>query len=78
MVRMWDFTSQVHIQEVDDNTTKPAEVNHSNQDGTSWAVDVGSEQHFCPIIVKDLDHPGHMIIQVCLDHPGHMIIHDYT
>lgn len=45
--------------------TKPAEVNYNHQDGTSWAVELGSEQHVCPIIVKDLDHPGHMLIEVC-------------
>ncbi|KAL8550821.1 hypothetical protein ACS0TY_000046 [Phlomoides rotata] len=43
--------------------TKPAEVNSSHKNGTSWAVELGSEQQLCPIIVKDLDHPGHMLIE---------------
>lgn len=60
-----ELKSQFLFQEVDENTTKPAEVNYNHQDGTSWAVELGSEQHVCPIIVKDLDHPGHMLIEVC-------------
>lgn len=64
-------------EEVDENTTKPAEVNYNHQDGTSWAVELGSEQHFCPIIVKDLDHPGHMLIEVvCTDHDRFLEITD--
>lgn len=64
-------------EEVDENTTKPAEVNYNHQDGTSWAVELGSEQHVCPIIVKDLDHPGHMLIEVvCTDHDRFLEITD--
>ncbi|XP_057808038.1 transcription factor LHW-like isoform X2 [Salvia miltiorrhiza] len=64
-------------EEVDENTTKQAEVKCSHQDGTSWAVELGSEQHFCPIIVKDLDHPRHMLIQmVCIDHDRFLEIAD--
>lgn len=64
-------------EEVDENTTKPAEVNYSHQDGTSWAIEVGSEQHLCPIVVKDLDHPGHMLIEmVCTDHDRFLEISD--
>ncbi|KAL8501347.1 hypothetical protein ACS0TY_020768 [Phlomoides rotata] len=50
----------------DKKITKPAEVNSSHKNGTSWAVELGSEQQLCPIIVKDLDHPGHMLIEVCM------------
>lgn len=45
--------------------TKRAEDKHSHQDGTSWAVEIGSEKNFCPIVVKDLDQPRHMLIEVC-------------
>ncbi|XP_042045868.1 transcription factor LHW-like [Salvia splendens] len=64
-------------EEVGDNTTKPAEVKCSHRDGASWAVELGNEQHFCPIIVKDLDHPRHMLIEmVCIDHDRFLEIAD--
>ncbi|KAH6762062.1 hypothetical protein C2S52_019495 [Perilla frutescens var. hirtella] len=64
-------------EEVGENMTKPVEVNYSHQDGTSWAIEFGSEQHLCPIVVKDLDHPGHMLIEmVCTDHDRFLEISD--
>lgn len=62
-------------QEADEKTTKTAEVNYSHQNGTSWAVEFGSEQQLCPIIVKDLDHPGHMLIEVCLSYSSIILAH---
>lgn len=44
---------------------KTAQVKSDPQNGTSWAVELGSnQQQLCPIFVKDLDHPGHMLIEV--------------
>ncbi|KAL8490875.1 hypothetical protein ACS0TY_022760 [Phlomoides rotata] len=64
-------------EEADKKTTKPAEVNSSHKNGTSWAVELGSEQQLCPIIVKDLDHPGHMLIEMlCTDHDRFLEIAD--
>ncbi|KAI3474123.1 hypothetical protein Pfo_028911 [Paulownia fortunei] len=64
---------QVFEEEADEKTRRTAEVNYSHQNGTSWAVELGSEQQLCPIIVKDLDHPGHMLIEMlCTDH-GHFL-----
>ncbi|KAL8526875.1 hypothetical protein ACS0TY_015932 [Phlomoides rotata] len=64
-------------EEADKKTTKPAEVNSSHKNGTSWAVELGSEQQMCPIIVKDLDHPGHMLIEMlCTDHDRFLEIAD--
>lgn len=62
------------FQEVDENTTKPVEGKCSHQDGTSWAVELGSEQNFCPIVVKDLDQPRHMLIEVCLRYNFAMLL----
>ncbi|KAL3839488.1 hypothetical protein ACJIZ3_024079 [Penstemon smallii] len=56
-------------EEADEKITKTAEVNCSPQNGKSWAVELGGEQQLCPIVVKDLDHPGHMLIEMlCTDH----------
>ncbi|GER54384.1 basic helix-loop-helix (bHLH) DNA-bindingsuperfamily protein [Striga asiatica] len=54
-----------HKQEVDeDKTRKPADI----EKGKSWAVELGSEKQSCPIVVKDLNQPGQMMIQmVCTD-----------
>ncbi|KAF6161163.1 hypothetical protein GIB67_007804 [Kingdonia uniflora] len=39
------------------------------QNGSSWAVEVGSQFGLCPIVVKDLDHQGHMLIEmICEKH----------
>lgn len=35
------------------------------QNGTSYAFEFGSETPICPIAVEDLEHPGHMLIEVC-------------
>ncbi|KAG9155923.1 hypothetical protein Leryth_004181 [Lithospermum erythrorhizon] len=39
----------------------------SNQNGMSWAIEVGGEKNICPIIVKDLKIPRHMLIQIFCD-----------
>ncbi|KAF9623297.1 hypothetical protein IFM89_000786 [Coptis chinensis] len=31
-----------------------------------WAVKMGSQLEVCPIVVKDLEQPGHMLIEVCI------------
>lgn len=38
------------------------------QNGKSWAFELGNEQQICPIIVEDLQYPGHMLIEVSLLH----------
>ncbi|RVW33750.1 Transcription factor LHW [Vitis vinifera] len=41
----------------------------SHQNGTSWAFELGSELKVCPIVVKDLECPGHMLIEMlCNEH----------
>ncbi|KAG8376941.1 hypothetical protein BUALT_Bualt09G0116400 [Buddleja alternifolia] len=64
-------------EEADEKITKTAEVKYSHQNGTSWAVELGNEQQLCPIVVKDLDHPGHMLIEMlCTDHGRFLEIAD--
>ncbi|XP_073137409.1 transcription factor EMB1444-like isoform X2 [Henckelia pumila] len=68
---------QVLKEETNHNTEFTAEVNRVHQNGTSWAVELGNEQHQCPIIVKDLDNPGQMLIQMlCADHARFLEIAD--
>ncbi|KAF9623967.1 hypothetical protein IFM89_006694, partial [Coptis chinensis] len=33
------------------------------ENGASWAVEMGSQLEVCPIVVKDLEQPGHMLIE---------------
>lgn len=41
----------------------------SHQNGTSWAFELGSELKVCPIVVEDLECPGHMLIEMlCNEH----------
>ncbi|OVA17786.1 Myc-type [Macleaya cordata] len=43
-----------------------AEGHHN---GTSWKFELGRQLRVCPVIVEDLDHPGHMLIEVlCEEH----------
>ncbi|KAL3640664.1 hypothetical protein CASFOL_015632 [Castilleja foliolosa] len=66
-----------HKKEAVEKTRRPEKVNHSSQKGTSWAVEIGNEQQMCPIVVKDLDHPKHMLIEiVCTDYEHFLEIAD--
>lgn len=41
----------------------------SNYDqGSSWAVEVGSHLKVCSIIVENLNKNGQMLVEVCMDH----------
>ncbi|CAI9783282.1 unnamed protein product [Fraxinus pennsylvanica] len=63
-------------EETGENIPKKPEINSDHQNGTSWAVELGSEQ-LCPIVVKDLEHPGHMLIEMmCNDHSRFLEIND--
>lgn len=41
-----------------------------SQKGKSWAFEIGSEQQVCPIIVEDLPHPGHLLIEMLCNEQG--------
>lgn len=34
--------------------------------GASWACDLVSAAEACPIVVENLDQPGHMLVEVTL------------
>ncbi|PIA54616.1 hypothetical protein AQUCO_00900881v1 [Aquilegia coerulea] len=44
--------------------------NQSQQNGASWAFDLDSQVGVCPIVVKDLEQPGHMLIEMLCEENG--------
>lgn len=40
---------------------------NGNHTGRSCAIDFGSELQVCPILIEDLECPGHMLIEVFLN-----------
>ncbi|XP_077232791.1 transcription factor LHW-like isoform X2 [Tasmannia lanceolata] len=43
-------------------------INH--QKDASWAFEIGGQSRTCPIIVEDLDHPGHMLVEMLCEEHG--------
>ncbi|KAJ9544242.1 hypothetical protein OSB04_023949 [Centaurea solstitialis] len=43
---------------------RTGEEKGSGENGASWAFELGGDLKTCPIIVEDLQYPGHMIIEV--------------
>lgn len=41
-----------------------------SNNGTSWAFEIGSDFQVCPIVVKDLERPGHMLIEMLCNDNG--------
>lgn len=59
----------IHQEAAQGKNRKSANRNESQQNGASWAYDLGSDQQLCPIIVEDLEFPGTMLIEMlCGDH----------
>ncbi|KAL8094168.1 hypothetical protein AgCh_035874 [Apium graveolens] len=54
----------IHQEAAQGKNRKSANRNDGQQNGASWAYDLGSEQQLCPIIVEDLEFPGTMLIEV--------------
>ncbi|KAK2972316.1 hypothetical protein RJ640_014374 [Escallonia rubra] len=51
------------------NNLKQPETDDAHRSGKSWVCELGSEQQICPIVVEDLEYPGHMLIEMaCNDH----------
>ncbi|KAK6947965.1 Transcription factor MYC/MYB N-terminal [Dillenia turbinata] len=44
--------------------------NISNCGGTTWAFEVDDHAMFCPVIVQDLNPPGHMLIEMVCEERG--------
>ncbi|KAK6943015.1 Transcription factor MYC/MYB N-terminal [Dillenia turbinata] len=49
---------------------KSSKVKHNWHAGTSWAMEVGKEFDVCPIVVEDLEYPGHVLIEMLCDEHG--------
>ncbi|KAK9289462.1 hypothetical protein L1049_007617 [Liquidambar formosana] len=48
---------------------KTSDMKGASQNGTSWAFQLGSELEVCPIVVEDLEYPGHILIEMlCNEH----------
>ncbi|PHT34743.1 hypothetical protein CQW23_26543 [Capsicum baccatum] len=56
-----------------DKSLQLPELKPSNQQGTCWALELGSVDQICPIIVKDLEYPGHMLIEMMCDDHGRFL-----
>lgn len=41
------------------------ETKSGSSNGKGRAFELGSELQISPIVVEDLEHPGHMLIEVC-------------
>ncbi|XP_055812472.1 transcription factor bHLH157-like isoform X1 [Solanum dulcamara] len=65
------FQAQTEV--APDNTLQSPEVKSSNRQGTCWALELGSADQICPIIVKDLEYPGHMLIEMMCDNHGRFL-----
>ncbi|KAK4342868.1 hypothetical protein RND71_038684 [Anisodus tanguticus] len=64
---------QAQTEVVPDKNLQSPEVKTNNQQGTCWALELGSADQICPIIVKDLEYPGHMLIEMMCDDHGRFL-----
>ncbi|XVF76672.1 hypothetical protein PTKIN_Ptkin13bG0285600 [Pterospermum kingtungense] len=63
-LRQW-----AHQEVVSRKNVRSSEINDGYQNGTSWAFEIGDELKLCPIVVEDLPHPGHLLIEMlCNEH----------
>lgn len=60
----------VHQEVAGGKNLKSADRKGGQQNGTSWAIELGNEQQICPIIVEDLEYPGHMLIEMLCNGHG--------
>ncbi|XP_015087877.1 transcription factor bHLH155-like isoform X2 [Solanum pennellii] len=65
------FQAQTEV--APDKNLQSPQIKSSNQQGTSWALELGSVDQICPIIVKDLEYPGHMLIEMMCDDHGRFL-----
>lgn len=52
------------MQVADQKSGGSSETKQCSQSGTSWAFEFGDGLQSCPIVVEDLEYPGHMLIEV--------------
>ncbi|CAK9185168.1 unnamed protein product [Ilex paraguariensis] len=65
----YKLRQSVHQEVSGQTNTKSPGIKAGGQNGRSWAFELGSEKQLCPIVVEDLEYPGHMLIEMlCNDH----------
>lgn len=52
------------------NRWRALEIDADSQGGVSWALELGGELQVCPIVVKDLEYPGLMLIEMLCNDQG--------
>ncbi|KAE8717324.1 Basic helix-loop-helix DNA-binding superfamily protein [Hibiscus syriacus] len=63
-LRQW-----VHREVFDLKNMRLSEAKDGYQTGTSWAFEIRDERKVCPIVVKDLAYPGHLLVEMlCNEH----------
>ncbi|KAG6640093.1 hypothetical protein I3843_10G139500 [Carya illinoinensis] len=55
---------------VDRKSWGSSKMKNSSQNGTSWAFEFGDGLQSCPIVVEDLEYPGHMLIEMLCNERG--------
>ncbi|CAL5420167.1 unnamed protein product [Camellia sinensis] len=59
----------VHQEVIGRKNMKTSGIKGDSKNGKSWAFELGSDLQVCPIVVEDLEYPGHMLIEMlCNDH----------
>lgn len=63
------FRQWTHHEVPTQSNRKSSETKNAEKIGTSWAFQLGSELEVCPIVVEDLEYPGHMLVKMlCNEH----------
>ncbi|CAI9098272.1 OLC1v1034891C2 [Oldenlandia corymbosa var. corymbosa] len=52
---------------------KIPKMERNNHNGSSWALEVESDLQTCPIYVKDLEYPGHLLIEMLCNDDGRFL-----
>lgn len=77
LTHVTDRADKIGKHVVKKNDVKSPKVRSNTQNGASWALECENEQNTCPIMVKDLECPGHMLIEMlCNDHSRFLEIAD--
>lgn len=63
----------LHQEAASSKKWRSSESYDSSQNGTSWAFEYGTGYQACPIVVEDLENPGHMLIEVLCDDHGFLL-----
>ncbi|KAG6697445.1 hypothetical protein I3842_09G199600 [Carya illinoinensis] len=77
MLHLRSVTSQseklrqlAHQKVADQENRGSSETKNGCQNGTSWAFEFGDGLQSCPIVVEDLEYPGHLLIEMLCNERG--------